>query len=341
MTTGVNFHEYQFSFHGHGLCYKTSSRTLLSSVAAWAHEFRQAELGGEVSLTITFEEVSSRDAVPLVKSPSSRLLFSGTKPALGSSMRALWQCDVIQDEGRLVVDVHEQAVLVIQPERGTAHGYFLCPETMHPDLLESFFHYALAELLKRRNMFTLHATALEYHGRGLLIPGCSGCGKTTALLSLLQSGYRYLSDDHPILRDAGTRLELLAVPMKIDVTEQTIAFFPELREAVSGLLRQGVYKKSFYAEDLFADPLGRSCEPVMIVFPHLTNMSHSCLEPIPKSEALETLLPQPSLIHDEDTARREFQTLSKLVQQTACYRLHFGQDVLDLPQLISPLLERH
>ncbi|WP_455388804.1 hypothetical protein, partial [Petrachloros mirabilis] len=105
MTTGVNFHEYQFSFHGHGLCYKTSSRTLLPSVAAWAHEFRQAELSGEVSLTITFEEVSSRDAVPLVKSPSSRLLFSGTKPALGSSMRALWQCDVIQDEGRLVVDV--------------------------------------------------------------------------------------------------------------------------------------------------------------------------------------------------------------------------------------------
>ncbi|WP_455389143.1 hypothetical protein, partial [Petrachloros mirabilis] len=267
--------------------------------------------------------------------------FSGTKPALGSSMRALWQCDVIQDEGRLVVDVRGQAVLVIQPERGTAHGYFLCPETMHPDLLESFFHYALAELLKRRNMFTLHATALEYHGRGLLIPGCGGCGKTTALLSLLRSGYRYLSDDHPILRDAGTRLELLAVPMKIDVTEQTIAFFPELREALSGLLRQGVYKKSFYVEDLFADPLGRSCQPVMIVFPHLTNMSHSCLELIPKSEALETLLRQPSPIHDEDMARREFQTLSKLVQQTACYRLHFGRDVLDLPRLISPLLERH
>ena len=341
MTTSASFHEYQFSFHGHGLRYKTSSRTLLSSVAAWAHEFRQAELSGEVSLTIQFEEVSSRDVVPLVMSPSSRLLFSGTKPAMDSSMRALWQCDVMQDDGRLVVDVHEQAVLVIQPERGTAHGYFLRPETMHTDLLESFFHYALAELLKRRNMFTLRATALEHHGRGLLIPGYSGCGKTTTLLSLLRSGYRYLSDDLPILRDAGTRLELLAVPMKIDVTEQTIAFIPELREAMSGLLRQGVYKKSFYVEDLFADSLVRACEPAMIVFPHLANMSHSCLEPISKSQALEMLLPQPLLVHDEDTVRREFQILSKLVQRTACYRLHLGQDVLDLPHLISPLLERH
>jgi hypothetical protein len=30
-----------------------------------------------------------------------------------------------------------------------------------------------------------------------------------------------------------------------------------------------------------------------------------------------------------------------LVQQAACYQLHFGQDVLDLPKLITPLLERH
>jgi hypothetical protein len=33
--------------------------------------------------------------------------------------------------------------------------------------------------------------------------------------------------------------------------------------------------------------------------------------------------------------------LSKLVQRAACYRLHFGRDVLDLPRLITPLLERH
>jgi hypothetical protein len=129
--------------------------------------------------------------------------------------------------------------------------------------------------------------------------------------------------------------------MKINVTEQTIAFFPELREAMSGLLRQGVYKKAFYVEDLFADSLGRACEPAMIVFPHLTHMPHSCLEPISKSQALEMLIPQPLLVHDEDMARQEFRTLSKLVQRTACYHLHFGQDVLDLPRLISPLLDRH
>ena len=44
-------------------------------------------------------------------------------------------------------------------------------------------------------------------------------------------------------------------------------------------------------------------------------------------------------MYDETVARREFQVLSKLVQQVDCYRLHFGRDILDLPKLITPLLE--
>ena len=333
--------EYQFSFHGLALRYRTSSRPLLASVAPWIHQFRQGESVGDESLSIEFKEVACRAAIPFNKSAMSQLLFSGTKPAMGNSMRTLWQCDIFRDEGRLVVDVQDQAVLIVDSSRGTAHGYFLRPENMHPDLLESFFHFVLAELLKRKKMFTLHATAMEYHGRGVLIPGYSGCGKTTSLLSLLRSGYRYLSDEHPILRDSGTHLELLAAPMNINVTEQTIAMFPELREALPGLLRQGTYKKSFQMEDLFFGSLGRTCQPAMILFPHVTDMPHSCLEPLAKSRALEALLPQSSVVHDEDQARQEFHALSKLVQQAACYRLHFGQDVLDLPQLISPLLERH
>ena len=39
------------------------------------------------------------------------------------------------------------------------------------------------------------------------------------------------------------------------------------------------------------------------------------------------------------SARREFQVLSRLVQQVDCYRLYFGRDILDLPKLITPLLE--
>ncbi len=340
MSIAVQPLEYRFSFHGVDLRYRTSSPSLRASVAEWFHHFQEESSKGP-SLTIRFEEVSNRRAVPLALSATARRLFSGTKPAMGSAMRALWHCEIVQDGGRLVVDVHDQGLLVIDGAHGAAQGYFYRPASMHQDKLESFFHFAVAELLKQANMFTLDATALEYHGRGLLIPGASGCGKTTALISLLRAGYRYLSDDHPVLWDSGTRLELLAAPMKIDVTEQTIGFFPELRDAMSGLLRQGAYKKSFQLEDIYSDSAGRSCEPAMILFPHVSHMPHSCLEPLSKSRTLELLMPQQPLVYDDELVRREFQALSKVVQQAAGYRLHFGQDVLDLPKLITPLLERH
>jgi len=53
----------------------------------------------------------------------------------------------------------------------------------------------------------------------------------------------------------------------------------------------------------------------------------------------EELLPQGLLVFDKAVARREFDTLSRLVKRAARYRLYFGADVLELPKLIDPLLE--
>ena len=339
MTTAVTLQEYLFSFHGMAFRYVTSCPALIGPVTAFLQHCRCDRVGRD-PLTIQFDEVGNRGDVPVRLSPLAHQLFSGTKPALGESLRALWHCTIVQDEDRLVVDFHEQGALVIDGARGTARGYFIHPESMHYDLRESFFHYALAELLKRRRIYTLHATALEYQSRGVLIAGNSGRGRTTALLSLLRSGYRYLSDDHPLLRDHGTHVELLAFPMTIEVTERTIGFFHELREAVPGLVRQGVCKKHFHASDLYPESIGGSCAPAMMLFPHVVDMPYSCLEPLSKSRALEAIMPQAAFVYDRDIARRELQSLSRLVQQVDCYSLHFGRDVLDLPKLITPLLER-
>ena len=339
MTTAVEKCEYLFSLHGVELHYQTSSPAFVAPVLTFLRHFHTDAVTGDTALTIRFEEVANRSEIPVKISDSAKSLFSGARPSMGDSLRSIWRCDVKQDGDRLIADFHEQGLLVIDGSRGVAEGYFIHPDAMHPDVCTSFFHYALTELLKRQGLFTVHATALEYQGHGVLIPGYSGQGKTTTFLSLLRSGFRYLSDDYPLLRDRGTHMELLAFPMKIDVTDRTIEFFPELRNAAPGILRQGVYKKNFQAEDLYADSIGSSCTPAMILFPRVVDMPHSCLEPLPKSRALEAIMPQGLLVYDQSVARREFQVLSRLVQQVDCYRLHFGRDVLGLPKLITPLLE--
>ncbi len=341
MATAAVVHESLYAIHGVDLLYQTTSSALIAPILSFLRHFHVDTPVKGAILTIRFDEVASRTEIPVTRSDAARVLFSGTRPAMGDSLRSLWRCEVVQDGDRLIADFHEQGALLIDGSRNLVEGYFVRPDVMHPDVRTSFFHFALAELLKRNGLYTVHATALEYQGRGVLIPGYSGQGKTTSFLSLLRSGFRYLSDDYPLLRDRSTHMELLAFPMKIDVTDRTIEFFPELRNAAPGIMQQGVYKKNFQAEDLYEDSIGRSCTPAMILFPHVVDMPHSWLEPLPKSRALEAIMPQGLLVYDQAVARREFQILSRLVQQVDCYRLHFGRDVLGLPKLIMPLLELH
>ncbi|HET9313549.1 MAG TPA: hypothetical protein VFO04_06070, partial [Nitrospira sp.] len=139
--------EHRFSFHGIPFRFCSSSASLSSSIAAWVRTVDSGDVKGDVSLTAHFEHVSSREAVPVPLSPGARRVFSGTMPALGNSLRALWQCDVYRDGERLVVDVRDHGVLLIDRNRSAAAGHLYCPETMAPDRLETFFHYTMIELL--------------------------------------------------------------------------------------------------------------------------------------------------------------------------------------------------
>jgi len=332
--------EYLFSLYGTAVRYATASPVLAAPVNELLSHFRRDSLEESAPLTLYFRAVQERADIPLTISSSAHQLSSGTGAAVGDRPETGLPYEVIQDGDRLIADFFDVGVLVIDGMQGKADGYLITPETLHANLIEFLFHLALIELLRRRELYTIHATALEKLGRGVLIPGNSGRGKTTSFISLLRSGYRYLSDDHPLIRDAGTHVEALPFPIKINVTEPTIAFFPELRDAPDHMLHPGSPKRTFHAEDLYPTSLADCCQPAIMLFPHVVDAPHSRLELLPKSRALQVLLPQALLVYDPEVARREFQVLAKLVQQVDCYLLHFGRDILDLPKLITPLFEQ-
>ena len=174
MNTAVTAHEYRFNFHGVELRFSTSSQAFLEPVLTFLRHFHVEEVLGDRVLTMHFEEVASRADVPVTVSDTGKILFSGTRLAMGDALRSLWRCEVVQDGNRLIADFHEQGLLLIDGARNLVEGYFVRPDAMHPDVCTSFFHFALSELLKRNGLYTVHATALEYQGRGVLIPGYSG-----------------------------------------------------------------------------------------------------------------------------------------------------------------------
>lgn len=339
MSLGSTTNELLLSVHGVEMRFTTNSPELANSVEAVLHHF-QCKVLDAGPLLMKFDAVERRDQIPVRISHTAKSLHSGSGLVIGPDRQVTWLCDIYSEGALLIADFHEEGMVVIDGPSQTAQGYLVRPDIMPPDVRVSFVHFAMTELLKRRGLYTFHATALEHKGQGVLIPGFSGRGKTTSFLSLLRSGYRYLSDDHPFFRLRGTRVELLPYPLKINVTDQTVAFFPELRTASPSVLRSGFPKRHFYAQDLYPWPVGQPCEPAVILFPQVVDSPYSCLEPLSKKLAMEMILPHSLLVYDAEVARLEFQALARLVQQADCYRLHFGRDVMDLPWLVTPLLDK-
>lgn len=298
--------------------------------------------GGVVrdELVMQIDAVSHRGEIPCAVPQDGTILFEKSGQAVGDSERTVWACRIVMHQGTLYADFHEQGLVVIHGEARRAHAYLIRPEAMHPDILESHVHFMLTELFRYQRLFVMHATALEKNGKGVLIPGYSGRGKTTSFLSLLRAGYRYLSDDHPLLTARDGRVELLSFPMKVDVTAHTVSFFPELREAPAGVLHQGPTKRYFFVEDVYDQvAIGDRCIPALVLFPHVVDEEKSWLEPLPQSRVLQELLPQGLMAYDPELSRQQFAVLSQLARQVSCYRLNFGRDVESLPGLINPLLE--
>ena len=203
----------RFVIHGLDLSFRSSSSAISNPAHHHLRHFHQESAPPNGSLSMVFEAVTSAAAIPVTISPTARRLFSRPVQQAGHANWTEWPCEVYQDEGRLVINFFSRGLLLIDGPAGGVHGYLVNPESMHPDLCVRFIHSALIELLKWKNFYTLHATALEKDGWGVLIPGATGRGKTTTFLSLLRSGYRCLSDDHPFIHENKNEVEVLAFPV--------------------------------------------------------------------------------------------------------------------------------
>jgi hypothetical protein len=196
----------------------------------------------------------------------------------------------------------------------------------------------LLEQLKRRGRYSLHAAAVALGGKTLLFAGSSGSGKTTLALALARAGYAFLGDDMVFLARAGTRLQALAFPEAFDVTDETVALFPELGDLRGTEKLPGASKYQFRVETRFNAQIAWRSDPVALIFPHFTGSLKSMLEPMDASAALLELVPN-ILLTETSASQQHLDVLSQLVSQCACYRLMTGRDLDALAGQLRKLVE--
>lgn len=239
-----------------------------------------------------------------------------------------------EESGTLYVEAGEQARVLCQAHLGRVQiSYRTALEDQTWLLSHALFTIPLHELLKHHGYFMLHAAGLAEGGAGVLIAGESGAGKSTSALSLLRAGFAFLGDDTVFLRGRNGVWEACAFPEEMDLTEQTIKFFPELERLKSLQLQTGHTKHSVRARDLISHETAWQCLPKVLLFPQVKAVGKSELAEMTKQEALLRLMN--SVLRTEPVmTQMHLDAVAGIVAQCQCYRLLAGRDFDALPALV-------
>jgi hypothetical protein len=317
----------QFDIHGELLQLATESQAIVQAVGELLSPFACAVAAEDPRRPLELVVHTPAGADQLPELPAAAEHVSDGR---GEGYR------LYREGGSCLLDFRPVGLFRLDLGAGRLDSWLVDPQAMPPEQLDGLLRLAVIELLRLRGLYAIHAAALEKDGHGFLLAGPCGHGKTTACLALVRAGFRCLSDDHPLLRQTADGLELLPFLCDFNVTEKTIGFFDELQLARTRG-RPGAHKQSFRVQEVFPAATARPCRPSFLIFPRIVDWPESHLEPLPRSRALEELLPESMLVLERELAGRQFQALAHLVQSAACYRLHFGENVLRLPAVLERL----
>lgn len=285
---------------------------------------RSAEAPLRIQLALAGASNFKPDLSPL------RVFWSGTL-ADGSAMRCLTGpgVRVVEITGRLTthIDLEAGRASIIA---GEAWQQVIVPHGLAP---------ALAELLRSRGVFLLHAACVApAPGRAaMLIVGPSGTGKTTTALALAGAGMELLADDSTFYRPADGAVA--GLPLACKVHSNTRAMLPWLGDMQARTDTPGDEVR-IDACDRPAWALANGAKVASLVFLEGPNGKAHVIKPLDETQAVARLAAENVRALDnarEGPAAHTFAALCRLAGSCRRLSLSAGPDL----QALAPLLAAH
>jgi hypothetical protein len=331
------------TFFIHGFFFNLSSNSpyILDAVNDLLAYFRspRVEEEAEFHFYLMQSPLSNVEVLPVIRKEGHLLFDSKEESQFNLSQKMELHLKYFSWGKIFAADFGSNGVLILDHPNGVGAGWFPAPSSFHPGILSNFiFLIGLSELLRSRALYIIHAAALSRDGKGVLIPGFTGSGKTTLSIALLREGFKFLGDDRTFVKEDGNKLKLLAFPDELDVTEETILSFPEMTALPEDTFKKGLRKRKFWVERVYPDSIVNISAPKILLFPRIVQKEESQLQPLSKAEAVERLLPHSLLVFDRTIAEKHFHLLCHLVEKVDCYQLDFGKDLLHVHKFIERIL---
>ena len=237
-------------------------------------------------------------------------------------------------------------------ENGTTEGRIVPATLTTYGVFEDLVAIGLSPHLRRRGMFLIHAFAAacsphrhasgssdQREGGATLLVGGIGSGKTTTGLSLLEAGWRLLSNDSPLINAAA---DVLSYPGLLAAYPDTLARFEATASlsATASPAEKGRAKIAIAAESIWPEIWIYRVQAGAIFSPHIEARADHRLEPISPPDALRRLLPHAVEQWDRDMIPEHLRVLRRLVEFAPAFVLRLGPHLPSIPPLLLEAVRR-
>jgi hypothetical protein len=200
-------------------------------------------------------------------------------------------------------------------------------------------HVPLSLWHKNQDMPLMHAGLVSKNGRGVLLAGPGGSGKSTSAVTCAYAGFDYLSDDLVGLEiSSDGRLVGHSLYNSTFMEPDHLKRFSQLeRHAIRG--RYSFEKKHLVLlSQIAALKFARSCRIHSVVLPRVLHRPRSVLLPASKGETLLALAPSSLLVGERSHGMEGFNKLARLVERVPCYWLELANALDEIPRVLEGLL---
>ncbi|HEX9829651.1 MAG TPA: hypothetical protein VGB10_05515 [Bacteroidota bacterium] len=194
-------------------------------------------------------------------------------------------------------------------------------------LLHWWFHHEGYQML--------HAAAIGLDGKGIVLAGKGGSGKSSTSLHWLEAGLGYAGDDYCLI-DIRSQPTIYSIYNSAMLFPKDIPVFPSLTPFVADAMNPTDEKRL-----LFIHERNRVCSSFRfnaLFLPRVTEQEKAKLFVVSPSEAMKALAPS-TLLQLPGARANAFHAMSTLVRKVPSYRLELGTDRQHGIQLIREFLE--
>jgi hypothetical protein len=200
--------------------------------------------------------------------------------------------------------------------------------------LRPFLHWHYA----RRGMRLTHGGTLGLDGKGVLLAGAGGSGKSGTVIAGLLNGLQSVGDDYVLLNaDKGINAYPLYATLKQDPAGYERLGLGRLLPSGQGLNWQG--KHQFLIGQIAPQGMPPSLEIGAMLVPHVADARRTTISAMPRAEAMMALA-KSSIYQMPGERESGFRFFSMVARRLPCFRLDLGRQPAEITDTIGNFIGR-